>query len=868
MSRNICVVLFFSTLFFAVTACPGWVGHAAENSSRPGSAQAEYLALPLGSAAGSGGRTLERWGVPFVDRVLPLVQGGSAEVSVGGRAERIFLLGMTDAVKAADDADEPPYSLHAGSGARSLPGYGWADPRDESYRFFVGDELGRIRVEYVDGTSQVFPLRLGEGVWWGRAFYDFQEPFPTDAQLQQAFAGALRLYPAKPLEDGDYVAVIDPKQVAIRSITIENSQAKKGTLVIKGVTVESRDAGGITGAVALTPGVFPEEFRRFMQTKALRPLGADEAQTQQGLTRLKNALYSSDEQFSGLRVAASVPAGYEGPEVSFKGAVYAEILSNVFRYNLADIAAKIDASGMYHTSTKGAISWGGYRGFGTFRKDVGGYYGVSYTRDMGRSLGELAQLGDLMTAERRADYDLRMARRYATDPALQYKGVQLPPHWGMLVNEQRFPSFENDGQGLTILFLYKLWQRLPDRDAWLRDRWPDVKAAGDWILWQFAHPEISGAKEGLLHTTGESANGDGYSVYPDAICMHALRDLAEMAESIGDSGSAERWRERADLMQAAITAHYVVSDPKYGRVWTLAYANWTHKGTVLGPLIFEADDEGFAPQDGDAQWRAVDEATYQRLIDAYSPFGFYGQSMGYGQGFVTQSALLLDRMHDATTMLDWAAKEIYDPRLGSFIVPEGVQIDPTGRYWFRIGDLGNGVQEAEIMKMLRLVIGVDDARPDRLQFFPRMPYDWGEIAVSKYPVVFAAGGKLETASLEYRLRRTREGMELRMAADKDLGPVAVRLGPFADRPTAASVHVNGATPDGASAEQSGDSWWLRFTVRVGTAAGPKKQKKGISEGTSPHDKRPDDTVASETRPMVGSCCIREGPAEFPPALSR
>jgi hypothetical protein len=818
LSQKIRVELFFSALLFAVIACPGWAEHATKNSSQPSSTQAEYLALPLGSATGSGGTMLERYGVPFVDRVLPLVQGSSAEVSVGGRAERIFLLGMTDAVKAADDANEPAYSLHAGSGARSLPGYGWADPRDESYRFFVGDELGRIRVEYADGTAQVFPLRLGEGVWWGRAFYDFQQPFPSDARLRQALAGALRLYPAKPLEDGDYVAVIDPKPVAIRSITIENSRAKKGTLVIKGITVESRDAGGITRADALTPGVFPQEFQRFMRIKPLRPLGADDAPMQQQLTRLKNALYSSDAEYRGLHVAAAAPAGYEGPEVSFKGPVSAEILSNVFRYNLADIAAKIDAGGMYHTSTKGAVSWGGYRGFGTFRKDVGGYYGVSYTRDMGRSLGELAQLGDLKTAERCADYDLRMARRYATDPALKYKGTQLPPHWGMLVNAPHVPGFENDGQGLTILFLYKLWQRLPDRDAWLRERWPDVKAAGDWVLWQFDHPQISGALDGLLHTTGESANGDGYSVYPDAISMHALRDAAVMAESIGDSGSAMRWRERADKMQTAITAHYIVSDPKYGPVWTLAYANWTHQSTVLGPLIFPADDQGFAPEDSYPQWRAVNEATYQRLLDTYAPFGFYGQSMGYGQGFITQSALLLDRMHDATTMLNWAAKEIYDPRLGSFIVPEGVQIDPTGRYWFRIGDLGNGVQEAEIVKMLRLVIGVDDARPDRLQLFPRMPYDWREIAVSKYPVVFAAGGKLDTAWLAYRLRRDGDGMELRMSADKDLGPVAVRLGPFAERPTAASVRVNGATPVEARAEQSGDSWWLRFTERVGTTA--------------------------------------------------
>lgn len=812
MDRRIRAVLLFSSLCLPLIPSLALAQNASAVPDRKQSAEEHFWALPLGPGE-SGKQALARYGVPFLKQVLPLQRGGSAEVSVGGRAERIFLLGMTDGVKATDDANEPPYSLHPGSNPL-FPVYGWADPRDWSYRIFVGDELGRICVEYADGTTQVFPLRAGEGVWFGRPFYDFREPFPTDAQLRQALAGSLRLFPPTPQKDGDYVAVIDPKPVAIRSIAFENTPLKRGTLVIKGLTLESKDAA-MSGAVALPPGAFPKDFERFVRTRALRPLGSDEAQTAQRLTQLKRALYTSDAQFRGLHVTPSTPPGYAGPEVAFSGSVFAEILANVFRYNLMDIVAKIDAEGMYHTSTKGAVSWGGYKGIGTFRSGVGGYYGVTYTRDMGRSLGELAQLGDLGAAERCADHDLRIARRYATDPALKYKGVQLPPHWSMVANDPRANSFENDGQGLTILFLYKLWQREPDREAWLRARWPDIKAAGDWILWQFAHPEISGAKDGLLHTTGESANGDGYSVYPDAICMHALRDLAVMAESIGDNESAAAWRERANKMQAAITAGYLVNDAQYGRVWTLDYSNWTHKGSVLGPLIFQADDDGFAPGDSYPQWRAVNQATYQRLIDSYKPFGFYGQSMGYGQGFVTQSALLLDRMRDASTMLDWAAKQIYDPRIGSYIVPEGVEIDPSGRYWYKIGDLGNGVQEAEIVKMLRLVIGVDDTHPDRLQLFPRMPYDWSKIAVSKYPVVFASEGKLDTAQLEYRLRRSGDRMELHVAADKNLGPVAVRLGPFAKRPAAASVRVNGALPPGATAEQSGDAWWLRFTVPVG-----------------------------------------------------
>ena len=302
----------------------------------------------------------------------------------------------------------------------------------------------------------------------------------------------------------------------------------------------------------------------------------------------------------------------------------------------------------------------------------------------------------------------------------------------MLVNRPSPRSFENDGQGLTTLFLYRLWQRLPDRDDWLRARWPDIKAAGDWILWQFAHPEISGATNGLLHTTGESADGNGYSVYPDTICMHALEALAQMADSIGRNRLSRRVAEARRRNEAG--DHQPVHCER-SEVWPRLDARNTQTGStrasVLGPLIFQADDQGFAPEDSIPQWRQVNEASYQRLIDTYKPFGFYGQAMGYGQGFVTQSALLLDRMHDATQMLDWAAKEIYNPRQGSFIVPEGVQIDPTGRFWYPMGDLGNGVQEGEIVKTLRMVIGMDDTHPDRLQFFPRLPYDWKQIEVGK-----------------------------------------------------------------------------------------------------------------------------------------
>jgi hypothetical protein len=344
-----------------------------------------------------------------------------------------------------------------------------------------------------------------------------------------------------------------------------------------------------------------------------------------------------------------------------------------------------------------------------------------------------------------------------------------------------------------------------------------VKASGDWILWQFDHSEISGATNGVLHTTGECATMDGYSVYADYVCMDALQGLAQMADSIGETNSAAPWRERAEKMRKAIESRYVITDPKYGRVWTLDFAGWPNQSTVLGPLIFLADYKGLAPEQDDSAWRPVNEAAYQRLIDTCRPFGFYGQAMGYGQGFVTQSALLLDRMHDATEMLNWAAREIYDPRFGSYIVPEGCEIDSTWHFRYRMGDLGNGVQEAEIVKALRIMIGVDDAQPNLLQFFPRMPYGWSELAVEKYPVLFKRAGKMETAHLRYKLERSTNGMKLSITSDKDLGPVVMRLGPFEKPPDASNIRVNGKVQEG-SVEHSGDSWWVRFITPVGANA--------------------------------------------------
>ena len=767
-----------------------------------GQAADRFLALPIAKGDAAGPRMIYRYGVPFMETLWHAPADGTLEAKVGTQAKRIYLLGMTEAMRSS----------------------AWSDASSYAARFFVGDHLGDIRLHYADGSTQDYPLILGESVWEGLNFYQTREPFPTDAHLRATFANALRLYPAAPTDDGNYVAVIQPKDVPLASIEIVGSKEKRGSVTIAGITVEIAPEARIPGAIPIDGGTLTPEFARFAAQKPLRQAGQDEAGAKRRLGAFMDAFYSTDEVFHHP-IAAQIPAGFVGPHVTFRGTPYASALENAFYANVQDMLDKVDADGTYHTSTKNALAWAGDPRsaggeFGTFRKDVGVYYDHAWSRDLGRSLQELTELGYESRASHTADFAFRSARTWAEDPNLTYKGSPLPPHWSRVINHPDFAQpFENDGHGLISIFIYKLWQRMPDRDAWLRAHWADVKLAGDWIPWQFTHADITGAKNGVLYTTGESAGGKGYSVYPDTVCMDALFAFAQMADSIGETESAKLWRDRAEKMHAAIPANYLIDDPKYGRVWTLKDAGWPNKSTVLGPIIFAADVKGFAPSDQDAGWRAWNDAAYQRMIDTYKPFGFYGWAMGYGQGFVTQSALLLDRMKDATTMLDWTAREVDDPEIHSFVVPEGVQVTADGRYVYRTGDQGNGVQEAEIVKIFRILVGVDDVEPQRLRIMPRLPYGWTEMAVDKYPALVERDGKNETAMLHYDLRRVGKRVSLEISADRALGPVAMRLGPFEKQPQAADVLVNGKHPEKPAIEKSGDSWWVRFTAAVGQGLG-------------------------------------------------
>jgi hypothetical protein len=367
-----------------------------------------FLALPIARGEATSPRMLYRYGVPFIETAWHPPANASLEVNVGVVARKLFLLGMTESMRPR----------------------AWSDPRDNSARFMVGDKLGQIVLHYTDGSTQQFPLILGESVWWGLPFYQAREPFPGDARLRGAFAQAMQLYPAAPTDDGNYVAVIEPKDSTLASIEVVGSPEKKGSVAIAGITVESAPGTSIAGATAIPVDDLSPEFSRFVKEKSLRQSGVDESGSELRLNHLKEAFYTTDAIFK-QPIPTEVPHGYTGPLITFKGTNQASALQNAFYANVQDMSDKVDAEGMYHTSTRGALAWAGDPRsaggeFGTFRKDVGVYYNASWSRDLGRSLQELTELGYFGQASKTAEYSLRDSRLWSASASALEPGDQRP----------------------------------------------------------------------------------------------------------------------------------------------------------------------------------------------------------------------------------------------------------------------------------------------------------------------------------------------------------------------------------------------------------------------------------------------------------
>ena len=782
-------------------------------------------------------KILNYFGVPYlINSSIVFKQNDTKKIELGFKAEKIILFGMTF----TPDIGTPL----------------WHYAADFSPRYFIGDELGQIKINYADGSIEKIPLVLGDNLWWGQRFYNYPKPFDSNKEKIKVLKNSLNLFPAKPVQGGFRIGVIEPKTEKIVSIEFTDRKEKLGIPIINAMTVLSENE--IENGYLFSNVKPAKEILSFINNSVMKPEGVCEENKIQRLENIKNAMYTTEQNFP-KSVPVSKPKNYRGPDVKFGGGVYGEILENIFYHNLADMDEKADAeTGMFRESTKNAASFGGYQGFGTYKEGASPYWNDAWSRGVGREVQEYLAFGFFEKSKKCVDYCFKQARVWDDKKdELKVKGVPLPGHWCRNIARpivgKNAGAFENDGHGMIMLAVHSLWRKLPkeEKDKWLKERWEDVKMAANWIEWQFENPEVSGATNDVLLTDSEAnfsiftGIGYGYTIYADYPCMDGLLGFAEMAESIGKNKGAEKWRNRAKKMKIGMEKNYIERIENKSPMWTRHHAGWSYLTSHLAPLIFLSDRRGFKPEDDDPEWRKINRVTYKRKVDKWSgkapvnddkwwwylpeenryrnhkeiyfpELGNFTVAMGYGQGFMTQSALLLDEMKDAEAMLDFTAKATYYADYKSYIVPEGVETSSDGKSWFRTGDLGNGFQQASIMKVIRLVIGVDDTNPKGLTLIPRIPKSWKGLSVNKFPAWVEAGDEgVKRVDLKFNYELGDNKASFKLEATDILPETLLRLGPFDSKISKnTKVKLDGKLIK-FKVTKSGDSNWIRIKIPTG-----------------------------------------------------
>jgi hypothetical protein len=331
--------------------------------------------------------------------------------------------------------------------------------------------------------------------------------------------------------------------------------------------------------------------------------------------------------------------------------------------------------------------------------------------------------------------------------------------------------------------------------AYLRTHRRELEDAAEWLCWQMDSPQESGYDQ-VLCSESESTYETlgGYDLFSNAYAHAALQAFARLAHAMGDDPLAVRWQDYADRLQSGMEQVFVGTHPRYGKVWCEPESdNWPSELKRLASLLLMPELEGYDPVHIAPRAAELWLNTYQAQKEMFfSPM--VGGSMGYGQGYTTQVALLLDQVEDYTECLKWAARFSYHHSEYAYLVPEGVTYHPSGRFWYRHTDLGNAVQQTEIVKCVRLVLGLDDLQPAAgLRLTPRLADGWQRLSVSTYPVAAANGPSVECVPVDWTYARLDDGSyEATLKAERLIKIASLRFGPF---PLGTkSVRIDGAPP--------------------------------------------------------------------------
>jgi len=807
-------------------------------------------------------------------------------IPVGTQAQTIYLLGMIN------------------SWDQGLSHWGehpeLREKRDDQIQ--IGSRLGDIEIVYQDGSSDRIPVIIGFTSWFfnawkypshgaGRAI---REPFASRPEYMNILRHALQVKEeGEFIEDGDrrksYYLAITPRPLSIQHLVIHSNEEIRGRILVFGVTLE-----------------LPEEVKptdnliafgkQTVDWQDIQPaFASDRVPDPEPLMKaLSEVLYNSEADLPIKVDYPKAPENFHGAQIRFlSDKLEGAMLSNIWTANLMNIDEKFEKSGFFYETGEQSPFYGGYQGIGTW-EPVGVYrqvYGRTadhYVRlalrcalNMERTTN-FVDFCDKWLYFYRPDHDPANGPDNTAFPAERYPS-DAPPHWSFVLYPPQHgtPNQINEIPGAEELeahasgmvnrwYAWKLlgmptgeWLVASRDSVYRKSRWQTSKDAADFICWLmdytgmdviYSEGEFTGwAGGGTQIPPGMStetnmqkiranyANSDMYEVYASYSSMTALECSADIAAAIGDNSLADKYKSYAGRIRTAMI-RLLAHGPNHNRMWRVA------RNSVLPSLQdclvqawFGLYREGLDPKKMDAEMTQITRNTLTRQLSQR-----YGHApvlaMGYGIGWLTHSALVLDEMDHAGRLLTNIARYTYDknmdyadPSRGMdwhkwlWIIPEGVNIMPDGR-WYRIGDLCNGANQGPVMNALEICAGVDDSNNERLRLMPRIADPLTGLEVTGFLVMTHNGRERVNAHINYQYMRDKAFC---LKSDKMLPVVDIRFGPYAEREQAEIVMRVVQAEGNATVriEQSGTyhnqpAWWV-WTENIKNLSEYKLEAEGL-----------------------------------------
>lgn len=681
------------------------------------------------------------------------------QISLNGKISILFFLGMV--------TNKPESSEWWGQNERYYANH---------QRVFLGDRIGRINVIYKDKTMETIPLIFGVNIWNYELFSDiksheknlntyhgpYREPFESSMSAAKILSDSLILMENNAEKKMKYVFGVELKNKELEGVYFVKESYKECLFCISAVT------GLMHGSQIESHWKYvSREF--FSKQKYIK-----------SLDKLSRRLYQYLDDIPDI-IDTDIPNNYYGPIIKFTGNKFASINTNIYYHNIIDMAEhKVDRTGMPHTSSKWAPSYGLYIGFGTYKRNAASYHSHIWSRDVGRILIELTKFGYNNDTKKSA----QILHKYLYDKSTKYD----IPNWKRIANASELDinaldfasGKENDGHASIMLFIYNLYQSGTIDKSWvIKNLDPFIDAVG-WIEWQIRNPEKSNFDK-TLYSESEASTQiyGGYDLFSNVLVYYALKAYERIFNEAGIFESESKCRELSEVLKKGIYECFTTEHPIFGTIFIDSLDDcWTYEYKRFALLFICSDIFSYDPISFDSKMYRIASNTYlaQRL-DYYSPSS--GRQMGYGQGYLTQIAILLDEYDDFSSCMDWVASFCYHHTDNNYIVPEGVIKHPSNRFWFRNGDLGNAVQQGEIIKCMRLIIGLDDLDLSKgLNVIPRIPKNWSCIFVEDYPINCKDDNNHIQMLVSMKYERINKGFRFAFNSQKPLFINSIRVGPF------------------------------------------------------------------------------------------